>query len=491
MQPHRAHVLMLAVILAICLGSLQNLVAGYSPTRTEINLAWVPIDLYSSSSTNGSLGSPLPSCPSSYTIRNCYKLMFNNNSSTTPYTSGNYIAQGVTGARFMFGLATVSTQGFYSTPWNSSGTISSTWVSNLALFLSDLNSYGVQRISISPMLEGGTAGATPITPATNVYGCSTTVPLVFYPWIPYGYLSSNLYPDCQDVNSAYSSAANPNTINPPNKYFWGWTPFFNLVNSMFGAVHSSGLALEEFDYDQEISLVNFTVQARLIYDPQHSASGGSGTTDVLSSIRYYATANSLSSSGITLSSVSYRTDSAGYDCGSYYGDSARILGASELAGTLAGGGGAFGEPYNLWMSTMYDLPCGGTNPSGWMAQLPLSYTQPGMVDLHIYPCLLLSSGGCNTGVSATTEATITYSDVWSFLSYRGFTGDVAMVGETTSNQNCQGYTTAMASQNVSGYTASSLYSNHASETVLRVWGNATDTGHCYVAPSTINPPYTP
>jgi hypothetical protein len=146
------------------------------------------------------------------------------------------------------------------------------------------------------------------------------------------------------------------------------------------------------------------------------------------SFRYYATSNGFSSSGITLSSYASRTNQANYDCGSYYGDSARIIGASEFAGMLSGGGGTFGIPYGL--ANTNNLPCGGSDPTGWMASLPISYTQPGMVDLHIYPCVLGSSG-CNSGVNATGEATITYSDFWSFLSYRGFTGDVAMVGETT------------------------------------------------------------
>ena len=83
-----------------------------------------------------------------------------------------------------------------------------------------------------------------------MYDCTGSIPLVFYPAVPYGNLSTNGYPDCQGINTAYSSANS-------NPYFWGWTPLFNLANAIFGAVSSSGLSLAEFDLINEINLDQF------------------------------------------------------------------------------------------------------------------------------------------------------------------------------------------------------------------------------------------
>jgi hypothetical protein len=90
-----------------------------------------------------------------------------------------------------------------------------------------------------------------------------------------------------------------------------------------------------------------------------------------------------------------------------------------------------------------------------------------------------------------------YSDAWAFLSYRGLTGNVLMVGETQPDQDtyavssdCSGsdpYTKAMASQNVNGYMMSTLYGNHASLTTMRVW--LVPDLSCYYFPTIIVPPY--
>jgi hypothetical protein len=142
----------------------------------------------------------------------------------------------------------------------------------------------------------------------------------------------------------------------------------------------------------------------------------------------------------------------------------------------------FGIPSGL--SVINGLVCGGGTTG--MISLPVSYAQPQVTDIHIYPCVW-SGGGCNTSLDATSTATTMYSDVWSFLSYRGLTGNVMMVGETQPNQNCQTFTTAMASQSVAGYKASTLYSNHAALTTLRPWNYVLVS--CYAAPTIINPPY--
>jgi len=376
----------------------------------------------------------------------------------------------------MFGTAA---GGFYSTAWNSDGTVSAAWIANLTTFLSDLHGYGIARVTPTPAIDS--FGTVPITPASPVYDCTGSIPLVFYPAIPYGNLSTNGYPDCQGINTAYSSANS-------NPYFWGWYPLFNLANAIFGAVSSSGLSLAEFDLINEINLDQFTVTARLFYDNVHAAGGGTGTTDVLSELRNLASSNGLNPYAITASTAGSSPSSSGYHCGSVYGDSALILDESALLGTLAGGWSYFGWPYNP--SVINNLVCGGTiGPSGGpptMVQLPVTYAiQPAVTDVHMVPCVVVSNS-CSTA-DATATATTFYSDMWAFLYYRNMTGNVAMIGETPSNQYCDGETPAMASQSVAGYIASDLYLYHASETILRPWENHANS--CYAAPVVINPPY--
>ena len=127
-----------------------------------------------------------------------------------------------------------------------------------------------------------------------------------------------------------------------------------------------------------------------------------------------------------------------------YGDSAILLDQSDLIGAIAGGWSLFGLPSGFYVST--NLVCGGTTAG--MISLPLHYSQPSIIDVHAYPL-------------TQAIATLMYSDAWSLLSYRGLTSNVLMVGETQSNQNCDGYTAAMAPTNVAGYAASTLYTNHA------------------------------
>jgi hypothetical protein len=168
-----------------------------------------------------------------------------------------------------------------------------------------------------------------------------------------------------------------------------------------------------------------------------------------------------------------------------------LIDQSDVVGALAGSWSYFGWPYIP--SIVNNLICGGAvGPSGGsptMVQLPITYTtQPTINDIHAAPCVVSTSTGACTSTDATATATTLFSDFWAFLSYRSFTGHVAMIGEASSNQACDGETVVMAGQNVAGYLASTLYANHASLTTLRPWEN--DASSCYAAPVVINPPYT-
>jgi hypothetical protein len=126
-----------------------------------------------------------------------------------------------------------------------------------------------------------------------------------------------------------------------------------------------------------------------------------------------------------------------------------------------------------------------------MLKMPFTYTQtPTVTDNHVKPCVVTNTQPypCTTQDSTST-AKQTYDDLWTFLQVRGLTGNVAMMGETQSGQNCEGTTTAMATENVNGYVQSALKANHASLTTMRIWNNDADSSNCYAVPTVINPPY--
>jgi hypothetical protein len=454
--------------------------AGYAPTATEINLGQFPIDDYFS--TNGAM---LPSCYSGYTIQQCVKYFFNNNSSSQPYTPNNYVGQGVVGVRFFF-----SVDGGYSgsTPWDSYGNVNSQWVTNLQQFLTDLKSYGIQYVTPTPVLmDGNQWGYTYIQPSPPITNCNGSGNLVFLRWMPFGFDSTDGYfPDCQGFNDAYNSAiANPD--------FWGWSPFFNLAGSVFGAIRNSGLQMREFDVDQERDVANFTVTGRLIYDNKDS-------TDVLGTLRSLASSSGLNPYSVTFSTAAEQSSVSGFSCGSVYGDSALIFKESELIAAYAGGWSRIGNPNGS--NTVNNLTCQG-DPTG-MISLPVTYSQPTVTDVHAYPCVYHPSPGttCDQNQDTTSSALTMYTDLWAFLQYRNFTTtNVMMIGETQPGQSCDGVTAVMATQNVNGYEQSTLYQALTNGyipngVVMRPWTNIEVVPPpygsgvaCFVVPGTINPPY--
>jgi len=314
------------------------------------------------------------------------------------------------------------------------------------------------------------------------YGNGTT--LYFYPWIPFGFLSSGtMYsckdcPDGMDSNGAYANANN-NSFN-----FWGWSPFFNLVQQIVATVKTTGISFEEFVFLDEVNVFDFTTEARFFYDNTRQV-------DVLNGARYYMGYYGFDPLTLTFSVAASNPSASGSDCASAWGDSATLYAQSAMTGAFAGGGGSFGFPVNP--SAQDNLWCGGTITSA-NPQLQLSYPQPDVTDVHVYPCVFQINGtpsNCNSTADATQNAGMEYSDLWAFLSYRGLTGNTVIIGETQPDQNCDGFTTAMAPQNVTGYEGSSLYGNDASRVVLRVW-NFPALSMCYVAPTLIaypNGPY--
>ena len=446
--------------------------AGISPTKLEINLGAVPLDRYLDASPQGSL---IPSCPNTWTVRNCIKSMFNNNSGSWPYSSNNYVGQGVTGVRFFYGLR----GGASSTAFNSNGTLNSAWQSSLQQFFLDLRSYGVLRVTPTPVIAANWSG--PLTLRT-VTSCGVTKSMYFYPWLPFGLESTNYYPDGQDNNLAYSCAA-----ATPSDIWWGWQPMFNLIDSVLTKAQAASLTVADYDIENEMALTFFTVYGRLIYDNTHSV-------DVLSSIRNLMWAHGFDGNRVTGSVQMYRSNLAEFNCGSVYGDSAALIQQSEMIAAISGTWGKIGQPYGF--SWIYNLPCGGSPAT--MISLPVYHSAATTTNIHSHLCVEgdgMGGGGtsCNPNIDVTLTAKKFYDDVRAFLVYRGLTANYVVFGETDADQNCDGFTKAMAAQNASGYRASSLWSYNGGNVVLRPWNNEMDVSipNCYIAPSYINDAYNP
>lgn len=309
--------------------------AGISPTVAEVNLGPIPIDLYTSQNNGNAY---FPSCPSGNTVRQCVQYFVK----TGP---NNYVGQGITGVAIYFGVG----GGDYSTTWDNLGNVEAAWTNNLRTLLSDLKSWGIQRVTLRMNLYGW--GET-LGQVSSIPDCSGTTTLKFYPWIPYGFLNSNGYTDCQGNNGAYSGA-NSNTFN-----FWGWGPFFNLINQMLQTTKNTGINLEEFVFLDEINLWDFPVEARMIYDNTHQ-------TDVLDIVRYYMSYYGFDPLSLTYSAYAVNASLSGFDCGTYWGDAATLYDISPLAGALAGGNGEFGYPGPQGLQIENNLQC--QNVNGYMA----------------------------------------------------------------------------------------------------------------------------
>jgi hypothetical protein len=455
--------------------------AGIAPSKTEINLGPVPIDRYFTANSDGIV----PTCPSTYTVRECYKSFFNNNSAERPYRVDNYVGQGITGVRFFYALG----GGYASTPFRSDGSLQSAWRDKLFQFFTDLKSYGIQRITPTSVFLGnwsgsdaGCDGCLDYTRRPQTLSCNQRKDLKFFRWVPFGFLDKpgapdDGFPDGQDLNNAYNCASG-------NPVFWGWQPFFNLVDSVLLQAKRAGLTVADFDIENEVNLMDFTVEARLIYDNIRK-------TDVLGTIRNLMSKHGFQSGRATFSVPVSRATQPGYTCTSYFGDSALLMTQSEL--NAAYRGQPFGLPANF--SWINGLPCGGTNSrtgtGGTMITLPKRYTVPTAINIHTHICVPGDDWQCNASVDATPSAKATYDAVWNFMARNGYAAPYVVFGETVSNQACGEWTKEMAVQNVNGYRNSTLYTNNAANTVLRVWNNSADFSGCSVTPHVINPPYDP
>ena len=423
------------------------------------------------------------------------------------------------------------------------------WATNLSKFFDDLAAFGIMNITPTPATGEPWAGTLPPDPMCAAYqeeGCpaprtaqcyveGTGKPgklLNFFKWLPYGL-------DPSDSNNPDGRLDHDNQAyycSPTNPIFWGWDKFHGLVDKIACAAQGAAcspqpirqgtrLNIEEFDLQNEVSLYNFTVQARLIYDNTHSTPVFENLGGALADHTYLSTA-------LTVSVITDSPANPSNTCSSVYSvkdplhpetSRAQVVHASELLAATTG------DPIGAPSFVAYDggMACDNSaahaecqsDPQGlWhcatsvMIPIP-TQTTPTVTDMHAKPCVWSGTpGSCAPTIDATDAATRTFSAVWDFIS--GHSGlininNAVIFGETWSNtpfyytdKPCDGrYATHdLAQQTVLGYRASTLYSSgpsignpgaYASNVVFRPWESAAVDWQTCETPATIGAPSGP
>jgi len=416
---------------------------------------------------------------------------------------------------------------------DATGALNTAWLSNVELFFKDIGAAGIPGIIPTPnfyswqndgeyyrkVCNPGLMAPTGVLLLTEaelialgeslgpvpscVAGSSVEV-LRFWPTSPFGAWPTNTGPD--PLNPIYGPArlfdeSNQGYSNAPaNPDFIGWTNILSVVDQLLVRAQQEGLDVVEFDINNEIDLLNFTVLGRLIYDTRHGAN-----VNVYQEIRARMQNRGFAPGRTTYSTVASESHIAGDDCGSVYGDSARIATLSEVTAAFAGG--LIGIPFGL-NNTINSLACGGTvdddgDPSNglFMELLPIPASpQPSVIDIHSYPCKRDGHlGPCSRSQpQIATEATAIFDglakdpdpSVWicdpsdpnfvsfegcSFLKKRGHQSSTVFLGETHSNTDnsgisCENTPAAFGppTSTVTGFNQSALAGQ---PTVFRPWGH--------------------
>ncbi len=486
------------------------------PSKLYINLAAVPLDKYQFTNWDSTFQRPyVKNCSTTKTVRQCIQDRL-----------VGFRSQGAEGVRFFYPLC----GGGYNTALNNCGSspsqvsLNTVWVSNLNLFLFDMKTKGFTKVIPSPMFWGAWEPTDPnpqnpanpgapndgqrkLTVSDSCAGNPSPtgqVKLVFWPAVPFGVSGGDNYPGTstpQPVGPWRPGHNQSYNCSPANPVFVGWSNIYAVSNAVLQKAQANSLIVDEFDIQNEIALDNATVYGRLIVDNKHT---GTGNPNVLSQTRSSMTTYGFNWKRVTYSAHSANSTVSQYDCGSVYGDSARIIRLSEM---LAGiGGGLIGDANGA--SWVNGLRCGGTATG--MYQMPTYHSPPNITDLHVYACVEATTGGC-TSASVQNDAKKTFDGVKAMIDsygpsgWRGSVPDIYnslyMLGETwsnafdSSNKSCEGgnVTTSVATQTVNGFNTSGLAGRTAG-TVFQPWhqvANWGDPAACYPATYTINPPYTP
>lgn len=463
-----AHTLFAAIILL----SFMRPAFGATPPRLEVNLGPLWVDQYTYTDMNTG-HSVYPACSATLSERTCMQ-----------HFLSAYAKQGVTGVRFQFALG----GGAGSTPFDAKGAVSHVWLENLNAFFSDVKAAGIRDVTPTSTLNqiwSGSAAGINVKTLTVPYQKSSrcqntgTETLGFFPWLPYGLDPNDSYnPADKEVNEAYY-------CSPKNPIFWGWTPFFNLVEDAAKAAETAGVNIEEWDVDNELDLWNFTIEAREAYDPITD-------TPVLSRMGEILATHGFHSGAVTFSVTAPSPTIAGAACDSVYGVSAYATWGSQLLAAETGGYiGGVGDFPNATSEANGNLTCAGTTEG--MIKIPKQPAawKPGVFDFHVYVCVF-GSNGCSLTANLKTTAVAAYDGVWDFFVKNGFTDHVAMIGETDSdapNLACDGHTQAMAAENAQAFKLSELYLDDAAHSVIRPWAYLVNPGGEVCQPVVIGLPH--
>ncbi len=519
------------VFVLLLLGSGRGLFAQIAgSSAVEINLAYLPIDVYTSKNCLHSACSPdykwaryIQACSQDLTVRQCVK------DSLAGFKHPP--EQNVSGVRFMFAFRGIG----FSTPLNPDGTVNSNWRNNLNLFFADMKAAGINNVTPSPRFYGGDYNE-------RLYAedpCSEGAPypfrlFEFFPMTPFGNARND-----NGVWGLWRAEFSPSyDCSPPDPIFAGWPQLYGVIEAVLGAASSNGLTVSQLDMQNEVNIGSFTVYGRLIYDQSHPRAGQPPESDenVLGEVRALMTKYGFKWERVTLSTgATVRLDTAS-ECDSVYGDSARVIELSALTAALSHQ--PFGTIAEYQASGLFS--CGGHLQADPLpAQLPFNYAAslPQIIDVHSYPCAkrTLFCDACNTNNcqinydaghpvecrKCNTDQPDAYQEARRFFqAVRGFldgydptgwgapSGNVNtmfMLGETISNTtnpsypnyNCDGpdyeqFPAGAAVNNVLGFNNASpgLYGRYlaggGATTVFRPWHSLTNTS-CYPLVQTLGP----
>lgn len=443
--------------------------------KLEVNLGPMFIDWYDGTHLNDNQRAVKdpnnsPGCSAAQVYRDCIKSIL-----------AGYKSQGVVGVRFFLGMtgppygtAFVDSSGNPGNP-NSSGPKvdipNPTYMSNLGLFFQDLRAANIKYVTFTPDISGHLGvdvnymnmtycylqGVTTNTSEDGIASpdnrsCATgQTALNYYPWLPFPQYYGTAVPYMTSNADGYNNELY--LLGSHGSWTWGaGSPFLAFFDRTLTAAQNAALIVREVDLLAETSLSQHPVVARMIYNNVAPLAANQDTltgVPVLAILGQYMQNHGFDSGAVILSSPAgdpaYWTDpvtgqSVLHDCGSYWGDSALIIDASEFAAAVGG------YPFGLIDSS--DSPSGnlscGSKLQTPATPLPAAQASPALTDIHAYPAVANSdteqASGTSPIYSTGAAAQMIFNDIWWFHQNHGLTANTIMIGETDPNSpdQCEG-----------------------------------------------------
>jgi hypothetical protein len=223
------------------------------PSVLHTNLGAVPFDTYDDD--HDPTGPLATICPQGTTVRGCYRSIL-----------ADFHNQGVTGVRFFVGFCggggSTPLSGCSSFPSCSPPTVSgpgSAWLTHLQNFYSDV--YNAKIYGVGPTMAfgdfNGVGRSCPPSAPPSGSICKPLNSVWYTPTEPWANESPGIAVDDQ---------INGYNCSPKNPLFVGWANIYSVMQNVIQYAAAANLNLFEFDIENELNMVSFPVQARLIYD---------------------------------------------------------------------------------------------------------------------------------------------------------------------------------------------------------------------------------